>query len=219
MQLLQNNYTFCCLRPIKSFLRIEPMEMSSKYFDNLKPVVTAKEMSGIDRFTMEKTGIPGMVLMENAGREVVAVIKEMLETVENKNIIIFCGKGNNGGDGYVVARYLLDMGANVKTYLIGKIDEVKGDSESNLKILVSLGHSVLPTSSVEHIELNMGAHLIVDALLGTGVQGALKGLMAEVVESINKNGAPVVAIDLPTGVATDTGAVAGRCRSETDLPV
>jgi len=185
--------------------------MSSKYFDNLRPVVTAKEMSGIDRFAIEKIGIPGMVLMENAGREVIAVIKEMLGAVENKNIIIFCGKGNNGGDGFVIARYLLNMAANVKIYLIGKIDEVKGEAHSNLKILRSLGHKVLPVSSMEHIDWNEGAHLVVDALLGTGVQGALKGLMAEVVESINKMNAPVLSVDFPTGMETDTGVVSGVC--------
>ena len=174
--------------------------MSSKYFDNLRPVVTAKEMSGIDRFAIEKIGIPGMILMENAGREVIAVIKEMLGTVENKNIIIFCGKGNNGGDGFVIARYLLNMGANVKIYLIAKIDEVKGEADSNLKILQNIGHRVFPVSSMEHIDWNEGAHLVVDAMLGTGVQRALKGLMAEVVESINKIYAPILAVDLPTGM-------------------
>jgi len=149
--------------------------MSSKYFDNLRPVVTAREMSGIDRFAIEKIGIPGIVLMENAGREVIAVIKEMLGTVTNKDITIFCGKGNNGGDGFVIARYLLNMEANVKTYLIGKIDEVKGEADSNLKILQNTGQRVLPVSSMEHVDWNGGAHLVVDALLGTGVQGALKG--------------------------------------------
>lgn len=185
--------------------------MSSKYSDNLKPVVTAKEMAKIDRFAIGKIGIPGMVLMENAGREVVAVIREMLGTGEDKNIIIFCGKGNNGGDGYVVARYLLDMGANVKTYLIGKIDEVKGDAENNLEILQRIGHDVLPISSLEHIKLDRGAHLIVDALLGTGVRGGLTGLLKELVGQINKMGAPVLSIDLPTGMETDTGTVEGTC--------
>jgi len=190
---------------------LKKLQMSSKYSGNLKPVVTAKEMAEIDRFAIDKIGIPGMVLMENAGREVVAVIREMLGTVEDKNINIFCGKGNNGGDGYVVARYLLDMGANVKTYLVGKIDEVKSDAGNNLKILQGLGHDVLPVSSVEHIRWNTGAHLLVDALLGTGVRGGLTGLMKELVEKINKDCAPVLSVDLPTGVETDTGAIGGAC--------
>ena len=181
--------------------------MSFKYANNLKPVVAANEMAEIDRFTIEKVGIPGMVLMENAGREVVAVIREMLGTVEGKNIYIFCGKGNNGGDGYVVARYLLDMGANVKTYLVGKIDEVKGDAGSNLRILRGLGHSMLPISSVEHVNWNNGAHLLVDALLGTGVRGVLTGLVKELVEKINEDRAPIISFDLTTGVDGATGAV------------
>ena len=91
--------------------------MSSKYSDNLKPVVTAKEMAEIDRFVIEKIGIPGMVLMENAGREVVVVIREMLGTVVDKNINIFCGKGNNGGDGFVIARHLANVDIPVETKL------------------------------------------------------------------------------------------------------
>lgn len=185
--------------------------MSSRYFDNLTPVVTAKEMADMDKFAIEKIGIPGMVLMENAGREVVAVIKEKLGTVEHKTIVIFCGKGNNGGDGYVIARYLLDMGANVQTYLVGKTEEVKGDAKSNLKILQDLGHIVLPISRLEHVDLSKGAHLVVDALLGTGVRGALKGLLAQIVEKINEMDAPVIAVDLPTGMEADTGAINGAC--------
>lgn len=206
--------SFKIIIPFVVFVTLNPFNenaMSFKYSNNLKPVVAAKEMAEIDRFTIEKVGIPGMVLMENAGREVVAVIREMLGTVEGKNIYIFCGKGNNGGDGYVVARYLLDMGANVKTYLVGKIDEVKGDAGSNLRILRGLGHSMLPISSVEHVNWNNGAHLLVDALLGTGVRGVLTGLVKELVEKINEDRAPIISVDLPTGVEADTGAVGGTC--------
>lgn len=185
--------------------------MCTECFDNLTPVVTAKEMAEMDRYAIEKIGIPGMVLMENAGRKVVSVIKEMLGTVENKNIIIFCGKGNNGGDGYVVARDLLNMGANVQTYLVGRFEDVKDDAKRNLLILKSLGYGVLQISRLEHIESHMGAHLVVDALLGTGVKGALKGFMSEIADHVNKIDAPIVAIDLPSGVETDTGAVSGAC--------
>ncbi|MFQ5823298.1 MAG: NAD(P)H-hydrate dehydratase [bacterium] len=185
--------------------------MSSKYYKYLPLVVTAKEMAAMDHKTIEEIGLPGMVLMENAGRKVVTAIKKMLGKVENKKIVIICGKGNNGGDGYVVARYLYNMGAQISVFLAGEPQGVKGDAAQNLKILLDLGHTVLSISKRKHDDAFRRAHLIVDALLGTGVIGPVKGLMAELVEIINSNCAPKVAIDLPTGLEADTGAVHGVC--------
>jgi NAD(P)H-hydrate epimerase len=185
--------------------------MSSKYYEHLPLVVTAKEMAAMDRKTIEELGIPGMVLMENAGRKVVTVIKKMLGNIKGRKVVIFCGKGNNGGDGYVVARYLNSMGADAKVFLAGEHQDVKGDAAQNLKILSDLGHTVLPISKWEHGDELLGAHLIVDALLGTGVMGPIKGLVAELVDVINSHRASKVAVDLPTGLESDTGAVSGAC--------
>jgi len=184
--------------------------LKSNYHNLLPIVVTAKEMTEIDRQTIENVGIPGMVLMENAGRQVVSVIQKILTLVDNKRIVVFCGKGNNGGDGFVVSRYLLDLGAQVKTFLIGDPRGVKGDALINLKILNRLGHNVLHDVNINR-NLVKGAYLIVDALLGTGVSGALRGKIAKTVGIINQSDAPVVAVDLPTGMNTDTGAVDSVC--------
>ncbi|MFQ6116531.1 MAG: NAD(P)H-hydrate epimerase, partial [bacterium] len=155
--------------------------MSSKYYEYLPLVVTGEEMASMDRKTIEEVGIPGMVLMENAGRKVVAVIKRILGSVRNKKVVIFCGKGNNGGDGYVVARYLSSMGAEIKVFLAGERPHIKGDAARNLKILSNLGINVQSLSNWEHDNEIAGAQMIVDALLGTGVSGPVKGLGAELV--------------------------------------
>lgn len=185
--------------------------MPGEHHNLLPLVVTAAEMAEMDRRTIEEIGVSGMVLMENAGREVVAVVREIVGEVRHKKIAIFCGKGNNGGDGYVVARYLSDAGARVACYLLGEHKDVKGDAATNLKALERLGVKVNEAKGAEHIKSARGAHLVVDGLLGTGVSGPLRGFIGDVVEEINAMQAPVVAIDLPTGVESDTGAVPGAC--------
>lgn len=185
--------------------------METIYYNYMPLVVTAKEMAEMDRRAIEEIGIPGMVLMENAGRRVVSVIKKMIGNAKNKKVTIFSGKGNNGGDGYVVARYLYNMGAHVEVFLTGEYPDVRGDAAHNLHILSQMGLKVHPISKWEHDEVISGTQLIVDALLGTGVTGPLKGLISELVAVINSIDAPVVAIDLPTGLETDSGAVLGSC--------
>jgi len=181
------------------------------YHKTMPLVVTAKEMAAMDRRTIEEVGIPGMVLMENAGREIVAAVQDTLGDMHNKKIAIFCGKGNNGGDGYVVARYLSNLGARVSCFLIGEHKDVKGDAATNLKILKEIGVEVIETNNREHVGPATGAHMLVDGLLGTGVTGPLRGFLSEVVDCMNDFDAPIVAIDLPTGVESDTGAVPGAC--------
>lgn len=189
--------------------------MNDDYAKILPLVVTAKEMADMDRKTIEEVGVPGMVLMENAGREIVAVIKQLLGDVSGKKVVVLCGKGNNGGDGYVVARYLTTMGAHMQILLFGEHNEAKGDAGRNLQILETLGQSVYEITSWEHDTVLAGAHLVVDALLGTGVEGPLKGRIGDAVAAINKADAPAVSIDLPTGMETDTGAVHGECVNAT----
>lgn len=185
--------------------------MLRDYHEHMPLVLTATEMADMDRKAIDELGIPGMVLMENAGREVVAQIKALLGNPKNKKVVIFCGKGNNGGDGYVVARYLVNMGARVEIYLIGEHNEVQGDARTNLEILTRLGVNALPIKAWLKQSPAPGFDLVVDALLGTGVKGELKGNYRNIVESINTLRAPKVAIDLPTGMETDTGAVHGPC--------
>jgi hydroxyethylthiazole kinase-like uncharacterized protein yjeF len=105
-------------------------------------VLTASEMAEIDRTTIEQIKIPGIVLMENAGRGVVTEIENFLSEVAEKQVVIFCGKGNNGGDGYVIARHLYNQGARVAVFLAAEKQNIKGDALINLKILENMGIKV-----------------------------------------------------------------------------
>jgi len=174
-------------------------------------VLNASEMAEIDRTTIENVGIPGVVLMENAGRGIVEEIENFLEEIVDKQIVIFCGKGNNGGDGYVIARHLTNHGANVAVFLAGKKEAIKGDARINLKVLENMGVTVQEISSAEQIPDLHQIDLVVDAILGTGVSGPVTGFFGELINFMNELGAPIVSVDLPSGMETDSGAVHGVC--------
>lgn len=177
----------------------------------LPRVVTAEEMQALDKYTIETLNIIGRVLMENAGRAVVAAIRERWAPLAGKRAIVLCGKGNNGGDGFVVARYLLEAGVHGEIALIGAASELRGDAAANYLVLTRLGYAIREIPHLEALPDLRPADFIVDALLGTGVRGPLQGLMAQIVNRVNESGRPVIAIDLPTGMNTDTGEVAGPC--------
>jgi NAD(P)H-hydrate epimerase len=167
-------------------------------------------MAAMDRATIEQFGLPGMALMESAGRSVVGAMRQQFGDLRGKRVAIFCGKGNNGGDGYVVARYLQKLGSLPKVYLHAPPDQISGDARTNLDIIEKMGLPIFAPGEWEHASACQSADILVDALLGTGVKGALKGEIAELVAAINQSRAPIVAIDLPTGVETDTGRVPGE---------
>ncbi|MBD3289319.1 NAD(P)H-hydrate dehydratase [candidate division KSB1 bacterium] len=179
----------------------------------MQKIVTANEMAQMDKKTIEEIGIPGAVLMEVAGRGITDEIKNILEQVRSKNVVIYCGKGNNGGDGYVIARHLKNAGAAVSVMLAGKKENIQGDALINLQILEKLNIHINEIESIEDIEHPPHVDLVVDALLGTGVTGPVKGFYAELIKYINLLGekAAVVSVDLPTGMETDTGNVLGDC--------
>lgn len=172
-------------------------------------LVTAEQMKLCDEQAMHAIGIPGAVLMENAGRGCVSLIEQILDDVVDRSIVVLAGKGNNGGDGFVIARYLLERGADVITYLIGSLNDVKGDAAIYLRILQNIGHTVTALDSLTDLELPESSVLVIDALIGTGQKGAARGLIADVIESVNDSFLPVLAIDAPSGIAIDTGAVPG----------
>jgi NAD(P)H-hydrate epimerase len=173
----------------------------------MNAVVTAEEMAALDAATIQQLNIPGLILMENAGRGIAEIALEMLENPSGKIVHIYCGAGNNGGDGYVVARHLLNHGAIVKTCVLTTRENIKGDAQTNLNALIGMGHQPLFMDRIP--ELNEKPDLVVDALLGTGVKGALRGLYADVVMHINNLQTAVLAVDIPTGVNADTGKVDG----------
>ncbi len=176
-------------------------------------LLKADEMKAIDRQASSEYGIPSIILMENAGLRTLEVIEEILGESKNKSIIILAGKGNNGGDGLVIARHLLNSGAAVQVFLTGKADEFTADSRLNHDILVRMGACILPLMSDEDLDRLMlslmNADLIVDALYGIGFKGSLGQFESRVVKMVNWCRAPVVAVDIPSGVEADTGKVHG----------
>lgn len=178
-------------------------------------VVTAAQMRELDRAAMDEYGIPGLVLMENAGLAVVRVLREMLGGFANRRVAIFAGKGNNGGDGLVVARHLFNAGAEVKLLLLARPEEITGDAGVNLAVWRKMGQPVYTVASGEDLNavrlFLVGADAVVDAIFGTGFHGTAREPAAGVIETINAGGRPVVAVDIPSGLEADTGQVHGPC--------
>lgn len=175
-------------------------------------LVTSDQMRKIDKITIEKIGIHGLELMEKAGLGSALVGKKILdEKVKGKKVIIFCGKGNNGGDGFVVGRYLSRWGAKVEFYLLGKKGEVRGDAEVNLKKAVDLNLLIKEVLKEKDLPTELNSDLIVDAVFGTGFKDKATGLEEKVIELINSSGIKVLSIDIPSGLGADTGSVEGLC--------
>src|SRR5262245_11402039 len=130
-------------------------------------------MREADRRTIDGIGMPSLVLMENAGRQVVAAIEAMHGELLEHRVAVLCGRGNNGGDGFVVARTLLQRGVDVAVFLIGLVAEVRGDARTNMEILGRLGHTVVEVADSQAWELHFSevsdCSLIVDAIFGTGL--------------------------------------------------
>lgn len=178
-------------------------------------IVTAGQMRRIDRQTIRGIGVPGVVLMENAGIAVVREIQARFETVAGLNASVFAGKGNNGGDGFVVARHLMNQGANVTVFLAASRKDVGGDAKVNMRAFENMGGSVKEITQARHLK-NFKirfAHssVIVDALLGTGVSSAPRGIIKEVIDTINGLRGFKIAVDVPSGISSDSGVVPGTC--------
>lgn len=182
-------------------------------------VLTAEQMRDLDRQTIEVIGIPGVVLMENAGRGSALFIAKEFAALKSQSVLIFCGKGNNGGDGYVIARHLLNWGWQVRTLVLSRMERVSGDANVNLQALIHQGGEVIFGSDADNLvaflqQQNPG--MVVDALLGTGLQTAVQGPYLQAIEWMNRFPGPVVAVDIPSGVDASTGCELG-CGVAADL--
>ena len=173
-------------------------------------LTTAAQMREMDRQTIEDYGVPSIVLMENAALRVVDVIAERFGPLRGKRIVVVCGKGNNGGDGLAIARHLATrFGADVSVHLAADPADYVGDAAVQYKMAQAFGLSV-HASGPPRIGGGKGA-LVVDALLGTGIKGGVEGHLAETVDAMNASYAPIVAVDVPSGLNADTGEVGGAC--------
>jgi ADP-dependent NAD(P)H-hydrate dehydratase / NAD(P)H-hydrate epimerase len=164
-------------------------------------LATREIIREIDRISIEKYGILGLILMENAGRAVSRVVLE--EFLLSRRIAIFAGGGNNGGDGFVIARHLLGEGLDVTTYLTVDPKKYKGDALTNFEALRKIGGKLVELKS--GFSEYQGADLIIDALFGTGLDREVEGFYREIIDFINSQPVPRIAVDIPSGLDADTG--------------
>lgn len=178
-------------------------------------ILTADEMREMDRRTSQTFGLPGRVLMENAGRGVFQVLLETFPETVRGGVAVAAGRGNNGGDGFVVARYLAGRNIPVTIYLLADSNRLQGDAADNFKLLAPLNVRVreLPDmDAFSRVQNEMADHAVwIDAILGTGLTAEVTGYFKSVIEFINGLNRPVLAVDLPSGVHSDTGAICGTC--------
>uniref|UniRef100_A0A7V4G7E4 Bifunctional NAD(P)H-hydrate repair enzyme n=1 Tax=Desulfobacca acetoxidans TaxID=60893 RepID=A0A7V4G7E4_9BACT len=177
-------------------------------------LVTASEMRELDRRTIQDLGVPSLVLMENAGRGTYQVIRREFPHLAGP-VAVLAGRGNNGGDGFVVARYLANAGIPVMVFLLAARDQVQGDARVNFQILQGMGVEVAEVITEAHLnhlcQHLTQARLVVDALLGTGLNSPVRGLMAQTINRLNQLAVPRVSVDIPSGLSADTGKPLGVC--------
>ena len=181
----------------------------------MEVVVTSAEMQACDRYAIDTLKIPGLTLMENAGRGVVEMMEKHFGSLTGKTVVILCGKGNNGGDGYVVARHLFNRGAKVVVGVLGKGSEIKGDAKINYECLQRIAAKfkkggmlqIQDLKSNKTLRLLPQADIVVDAIFGTGFSGEVRESYKSVIEWINKVDSKKVSVDVPSGVNANNGEI------------
>jgi hydroxyethylthiazole kinase-like uncharacterized protein yjeF len=183
-------------------------------------ILTASQMREADRLTIERHGIPSLQLMGNAGTGVVIFLQKEFSDLAKRRIIVLCGKGNNGGDGFVVARLLKQLGASPKVFLFASPEEVRGDALLNFERCKHAGEGVTSVTDAAHWnewrrDALADCEIIVDALLGTGLNAPVTGFLAQVISDVNdaviraRRTPTIVAVDMPSGLPSDGGAANG----------
>lgn len=177
-------------------------------------VTTAAEMRALDRLAIDTYGIPGVVLMENAGAQTARILWREFPHIGAQRVGVFCGRGNNGGDGFAIARYLHSAGVAVTVFIIGMPEKIQGDARTHLEILTRSGVKPQIVNSLESGEVVRaqlsGYDLLIDALLGTGLNAEVEGLFQCIIAAINASGKPIVSVDIPSGLSADFGTLLGE---------
>ena len=174
-------------------------------------VMTRDQVRGFDQWAINELFIPGVVLMENAGRGCAEIIEEHFSLKPSSKVVIFCGTGNNGGDGYVIARHLANAKIEPHVIICGAKEKVKGDALINLKIIENMPIDIevidLQADDIAGRikEIASGSELVVDAIFGTGLQGNLRQPYIELIDVINATSIPIAAVDIPSGLDCDLG--------------
>jgi len=178
-------------------------------------ILDSRQMKEVDRKAIQDLGIIGPILMENAGIRITQEILARFPRIERQKVVVVAGKGNNGGDGFVVARHLFNRGCRPVVLLLASLEELKGDAALNARIAVSLGIEVREVTSLQvwsrRKRVLSGADLLVDAIFGTGLTKPASGLHARAIEDVNRTRAYKVAVDIPSGLSADTFQVIGPC--------
>jgi hydroxyethylthiazole kinase-like uncharacterized protein yjeF len=178
-------------------------------------ILTPAEMREVDRLSTERHAIPSLTLMENAGKSVVEFLQLQFRNIARRRIVVLCGKGNNGGDGFVVARHLIEAGAKPTVFLFAAPDDVRGDAGVNLKRLLEVSRDLqIVRSPGEWLSMKSplaSAEIIVDAILGTGIRGPVEGLLEQIIHDVNKMSGDrvLVAVDVPSGLISDEAETKG----------
>jgi NAD(P)H-hydrate epimerase len=176
-------------------------------------IATAEQMLLCDRLTSAEYGIPGLELMENAGRGTVAAMMRHFGPLAERKVLIFVGPGNNGGDGLVIARLLLEQGARPQVVSLVDLEKLQGDAARNLKRVKQLAMPLFTCLAEDELpwveRLVAESDFLVDALFGTGLRSPVTGVFAAVIRCLNASPLPVVAVDIPSGLASDTGIPQG----------
>jgi NAD(P)H-hydrate epimerase len=190
--------------------------MNPKQIQDRDLILTRDQVRNCDRIAIERFHVPGIVLMENAGSAAARWINGELARRSGQRVCILAGPGNNGGDGFVVARHLANDGVDVEILLLVPAEKIKGDAAINFEIVraMEIPLHLLGNSDRDHVAATVRAHasqadVIVDALLGTGATGEPREPIRTAIETLNALNRPVVAIDTPSGLDCDTGEPLG----------
>lgn len=187
--------------------------LSSWRLKTIMLVVTGSEMAALDRATIEKVGIPGAVLMENAARGAAAFFERVVPDLLERRITVLAGSGNNAGDGFVLARLFHCRSARVKVVCLRPPERLKGDALLNFKVLRQIGVPVFTWDEKQDFSRQWPwiaeSDLIIDALLGTGLNAEVTGIYRQVIEAVGKLDIPVLAVDVPSGLDASTGKIMG----------
>jgi hydroxyethylthiazole kinase-like uncharacterized protein yjeF len=178
-------------------------------------LATADQMQAFDRTAIGKLGIPGLILMENAGRAFVDELAQRVVPLAGRQVTVLCGKGNNGGDGYVIARHLLNRGCLVRVVLLCKRKDVQGDAKINLDILFKSVPQwkrmlkIVQITSISQLNRLQGPDIIIDAIFGTGFKGKATGIYLQAIRWVNEKESLVASVDICSGANASTGVVEG----------
>ena len=174
-------------------------------------IISSRQAKEIDRKANQQLGISTPMMMENAGIRVADFVLKILDKKSNKTIAVFCGKGNNAGDGFVASRQLLCKGINVDTFLFAPGDSLPSCARKNLEILKKITKRILQIKTERDLKgINLSSYgLLVDAIFGTGIKGKIGGIFKAAIEKMNSSKKAIVSIDIPSGLDANKGKVLG----------